>query len=57
MNPICLTKKGGLMNALEKFYIYKETQKDNQINYKHTIQYNPIFEAVLKTPPTQKITQ
>jgi hypothetical protein len=57
MDPICITKKGGLLNALEKYYIYKETQKDNQINDKHTIQYNPIFEAILKTPTAQKISQ
>jgi hypothetical protein len=57
MDPIYITKKGGLLNALEKYYIYKETQKDNQINDKHTIIYNPIFEAILKTPTAQKRNQ
>jgi hypothetical protein len=31
----------------EKFYIFKETRINNQINYKNTVKPNTIFEALL----------
>ena len=36
------------MNTIEKFHIYEETAKDNQINDRHTVQRNVIFETILK---------
>lgn len=32
---------------MEKFFIYKETKKGNQLNDKHTISHNKIFEIIL----------
>jgi hypothetical protein len=40
-------KKGRLLETLERFYIYNETTKGNQINDKHTMQKNPIFETLI----------
>jgi hypothetical protein len=37
-----------MLDMLEKFYIFKETQMNNQINNKITVQYNPIFDAVIQ---------
>ena len=41
-------RKGRMMDALEKFYIYDITRKGIQINDRLTIQRNPIFDAVLR---------
>jgi hypothetical protein len=40
-------KKGCLLNTLEKFHIYKENNKGNQINYCHTAAHNTIFDVIL----------
>ena len=32
---------------MEKFYTYKETKIDNQLNDKSTVSYNKIFETML----------
>jgi hypothetical protein len=37
MKIVYITKKGKLMNTLERFYIYDETKKNNQINDKNTV--------------------
>ena len=42
-----IAKKGGMLDTLEKFYIFRETQHGNQINDKLTVQSNPIFEALI----------
>jgi hypothetical protein len=39
-----------MLNTLEKFHIYKETKKGNQINDRHTVARNAIFDAILNTP-------
>jgi hypothetical protein len=39
-----------MLNTLEKFHIYKETKKDNQINDRHTVAHNTIFDVILNTP-------
>ena len=36
MHILYTTKKGHLMNTIEKFHIYKETQQNNQINDRDT---------------------
>jgi hypothetical protein len=43
MEVIHVKKIGKMLDALEKFYTYKETKLGNQINDKLTIQSNPIF--------------
>jgi hypothetical protein len=35
-----------MLDAWEKFYIFREAKRDNQINDKLSIQSNPIFEAL-----------
>jgi hypothetical protein len=43
MDKIHIEKKGKMLETLEKYYIYRETQNGNQINDKFTFQKNPIF--------------
>jgi hypothetical protein len=45
-----VTKQGKMMDKLEKFYIYRETEANNQLN-KLTVQNNPIFETVVYEDP------
>jgi hypothetical protein len=46
MEPLHTANKGRMLDTLERFYIYKETKLNNQINDKLTVQYNPIFDAI-----------
>ena len=48
MKILYATKKGRLVNTIQKFHIYEETAKDNQINDRHAVQRNVIFEKILK---------
>ena len=41
------TKKGKLMDTIERYHIYKETCKNNQINDKNTIKHNIIIETTV----------
>jgi hypothetical protein len=43
-----LGKKGRHLDTIEKFYIYQETKNNNQINDKHRVIYNKIFEIILE---------
>jgi hypothetical protein len=36
------------MNTIERFYIYQETKADNQVNDRHTVQPNAIFETLVR---------
>ena len=51
MDTLHIAKKGRMLDALEKFYIFKEAKAGNQLNDKLTIQANPIFEAVIQNTP------
>jgi hypothetical protein len=51
MEILHVTKKGGIMNTLEKFHIYNEIKLDSQINDKHMIKSNIIFDTVRNTSP------
>jgi hypothetical protein len=46
MEPLRIANKGRMLDTLERFYIYKETKLNNQINDRLTVQYNPIFETI-----------
>jgi hypothetical protein len=46
MNIIHFTRKGKMLDTLEKFYIYKETK--NQINDRLTVQSNLTFETLVQ---------
>jgi endo-alpha-1,4-polygalactosaminidase (GH114 family) len=40
------TGKGKFMDKVERFYIYRETQDNNQNNDKNTVKQNAIFDAI-----------
>jgi len=48
MDIINTTNKGKVLNALEKFYIYKETSINNQTNDKCTVKPNVIFDTLIQ---------
>jgi len=48
MDIIHITNKGRMMDAIEKYYIYRETKINNQINDKLTVQPNIIFETLVQ---------
>ena len=48
MEILYITKKGRTMDTIEKYYIYKETKKENQINDKNKMKQNKIYEAVIQ---------
>jgi hypothetical protein len=41
------TSKGRMLNNIEKLYMYKETKNSSQINDRHTVTPNFIFETTL----------
>jgi hypothetical protein len=47
MNIICITNKGKMLNTMGKFYIYKETGINNQINVKCTVKPNIVFDTLI----------
>ena len=48
MSTIHIANKGRLMDALEKFYISRETKLDNQINDKLAVRPNIISETIVQ---------
>jgi len=48
MNVLHITDKGQMMNTIERYYIYRETKMDNQINDKLTVQPNAISEIIVR---------
>jgi hypothetical protein len=48
MQILYTTNKGRLMDTIEKFHIYKETHKNNQINDRDTVKYNAIFDTLVR---------
>ena len=48
MEILYITKKGRTMDTIEKYYIYKETKNENQINDKNTIKQNKIYDAIIR---------
>jgi len=47
MNVIHTTSKGKMLDTMEKFYIYKKTRINNQINDKCTVKPNVVFETLI----------
>jgi hypothetical protein len=47
MKVLYRTKKGKLMDTMARYYIYKETQLDNQINDRNTAKANIIFDTLV----------
>ena len=56
MTILYTTKKGILMDTMEKFYIYNETRLNNQINDKNTVKPNAIFNVIHTHDSSQKRT-
>jgi len=48
MDFVHVTRKGRMMVTLEKFYIFRETKLNNQINDKLTVKPNIIFEKIVR---------
>jgi hypothetical protein len=48
MSTIYITNKGRLMDTLDKYYIFRETKIDNQINDKLAVRPNVIFETIVQ---------
>jgi len=48
IDTLHFVKKGKLMYALEEFYIYCKTLRNNQINKESTTGYNKIYDAVIQ---------
>jgi hypothetical protein len=46
MNTLHITTKGRMLNTLERCHIYKETVINNQINDRHTVKPNIIFNII-----------
>jgi hypothetical protein len=51
MDSLHITTKERMLNTLERFHIYKETVIDNQINNKHTVKPNIMFNVVTRYNP------
>ena len=47
MDVIHTTSKGKMLDTMEKFYMYKETRINNQINDKCTVNPNVVFETLI----------
>jgi hypothetical protein len=48
MDIICITDKGKMMDTIEKYYIYRETKLNDQLNDRLTVQPNIIFETIVQ---------
>ena len=55
MDTLFFTNKGRLMDAVESFFIFRETKPDNQLNDKLTVKQNIIFETVVREDPHRGI--
>ena len=53
MDIVHTASKGGMLDTLKKFYIFRETKHDNQINDKLTVKHKVIFEALLHKDPIE----
>jgi hypothetical protein len=56
IETIYVTNKGKLMDTLERFYIYRETKINNQINDKLNVNPNIIFETVVQRDSHRGLT-
>jgi len=51
MEILHTTGKGRMMDTLERFYIFRETKLNKQINESLTIKPNIIFETIVQKYP------
>jgi hypothetical protein len=57
MDILHTTYKGRMLAVIEKFYIYKETASNNQLNDKLTVTPNIIFDTILRNTEAHEIMQ
>jgi hypothetical protein len=57
MQVLYKTNEGKLMVTMERYYIYKETCLNNQINDKNTAKPNIIFETLVHNTSRARITE
>jgi len=55
MDTLFFTNKRRLMDAVESFYIFRETKLKNQLNDKLTVKHNIRFETILREDPHRGI--
>jgi hypothetical protein len=48
MSILHTTRRGRMLSTIEKFYIYEETNIDNQLNDRSTVTSNAMFDVVLR---------
>ena len=51
METVYITNNGQMMDTLEKFYIFRETKTNNQINDRLTVKSNIIFDTPVRNYP------
>jgi hypothetical protein len=51
METIHFTKRGQIMDTLERFHIFREAQIENQINNRLTVRLNIIFDVIVRNDP------
>jgi hypothetical protein len=56
MKVLYRTNKGKLMDTMERYYIYKETQLNNLINDRNTAKPNIIFDTLVHENPSRART-
>jgi len=51
METVYMTKTGKMMDRTERYYIFRETENNNQINDKLTVKPNAIFDVIIHEDP------
>jgi len=51
MKTVQITNKCQMMDTLERFYIFRETKTNNQINDRITVKSNIIFDTIARKDP------
>jgi len=57
MEILYITKKGRTMSTIKKYYIFKGTKTENQINDKNKIKQNKIYNAVIQGETGRSLTR
>jgi hypothetical protein len=56
MDTLYTTGKGKFMDTVERFHIYSETRKNNQINDRNTVKPKAIFDVINSHDPPRAHT-
>jgi hypothetical protein len=51
METVQITNKSQMMYTLKRFYIFRETKTNNQINDRMTVKSNLIFDTIVRKDP------